>query len=203
MVVATGGEDAPVPPRRGRPTLVNPLTIAAEAFRLWSARGVQATTWAEIAEASGVSIRTLMRHFPAQTDIAWVGVPAAVERLRRELDAAPARLAAMAVVRRGVHASVIDPAYITQEWLQLVANDPQLRAAASVGWRPWTAAISAFIAARAPAASAVVCAALAAAVQAATFTALLEAVDDRTAAVDAALDALDFRLPTRWTRGTP
>jgi AcrR family transcriptional regulator len=199
MVVATGVHDAAAAPRRGRPTLVDPVTIAAEAFRLWSARGVQGTTWAELAEATGVSIRTLMRHFPAQTDIAWVGVPAAVERLRRELDAAPAGLAAMAVVRRGVHASVIDPAadaHITREWLELVANDPQLRAAASVGWRPWTAAISAFIAVRAPSASAVVCVALAAAIQAATFTALLEAVDDRTAAVDAALDALDLRLPT-------
>lgn len=183
----------------GRPTVIDRDAVAAAALEVWSHQGVSATTWADLALATGVSVRTLMRHFPAQSDIAWVGVPAAVDRLQNALDAAPADLEPMDALRRGIIASVIDPAsdaHATETWLAVVAEEPLLRAASTHAWRPWTAVIAGHLERCAPAAAPALCAALAAAVQAATVTALLEASADRFATLEAALRAIDLHLPT-------
>ena len=39
-----------------------------------SARGFEAIGWRDVADRSGVSVRTLMRHCSSGADLAWIGV---------------------------------------------------------------------------------------------------------------------------------
>lgn len=66
---------------RGRPSVVDHDAVAEAAILLWTERGYEQTTWRDLAEATGVSERTLLRHFQTRAAIAWTGVDAARERL--------------------------------------------------------------------------------------------------------------------------
>ena len=61
-------------PRRGRPTKVDPAQISTVALHLFERRGFDAVTMQEVADAAGVSQRTLFRHFPSKSDLVWDGL---------------------------------------------------------------------------------------------------------------------------------
>lgn len=61
-------------PRRGRPPSVDPAEILNVALRLFERRGFDAVTMQEVADAAGVSLRTLFRHFPSKSDLVWEGL---------------------------------------------------------------------------------------------------------------------------------
>lgn len=63
-------------PKRGRPPSADPAQIASVALRLFERRGFDAVTMHEVAEATGVSERTLFRHFPTKSDLVWGGLKA-------------------------------------------------------------------------------------------------------------------------------
>lgn len=198
-------EKVPAGRGRGRPGVIDREAVAAAAFRAWGDRGVRATTWADLAAATGVSVRTLMRHYPDPTDIAWVGVPSAVERLRRAAADIPAETNLGEAIRRCVLASILDPGLTVAQasrWTAMIAGDPDLRSAATNGYRPWTKALAALIGTRAPTIAPAAAQALAAGIGAMAFESLLGAADtaDPLAAVEAALDLLDIHVP-RQRRG--
>src|SRR6478752_4444037 len=85
---------------RGRPSVVDVDAIAEVAFELWSTRGYGATGWKELADATGVSSRTLMRHFGTRDRIAWAEVEAANERLADAIAVLPPDLPPAEAVRR-------------------------------------------------------------------------------------------------------
>lgn len=60
--------------KRGRPPTADPMQVAAIALQLFERRGFDAVTMDEIADAAGVSPRTLFRHFPTKSDLVWHGL---------------------------------------------------------------------------------------------------------------------------------
>lgn len=74
--------------KRGRPPTAKPARIASIALRLFERRGFDAVTMDEIAEAAGVSARTLFRLFPTKSDLVWQGL----EEMRDAVSAQAASL---------------------------------------------------------------------------------------------------------------
>jgi AcrR family transcriptional regulator len=64
----------------GRPVEADPDAIALTALRLFAARGIDDVTMAEVAQAAGVSRRTLYRWFPSKAALVWGGAAEADER---------------------------------------------------------------------------------------------------------------------------
>ncbi|MFD7660174.1 TetR/AcrR family transcriptional regulator [Actinosynnema sp. NPDC059797] len=77
--------------RTGRPPLTERrkaetrLEIARAAVRLFAARGVAATSAEDVAEAAGISVRTLWRYFPAKEDCVQPLFTAGIEAVARLL----------------------------------------------------------------------------------------------------------------------
>ena len=152
-------DDPPSPPSsggrrgRGRPSVIDSGAVAEAAFKLWRERGFAETSWADLAEATGVSARTLLRHFHTKADIAWIGVAYATERLRGALEKTSAADSLADAIRTGVVSSVshhprvqrVNPA-----WLRLIADEPELLAMAPRAYRPWIDELAAFIGRRVP-----------------------------------------------------
>lgn len=61
-------------PKRGRPPSADPSKIARVALRLFERQGFDAVTMHEVADAAGVSVRTLFRLFPTKSDLVWEGL---------------------------------------------------------------------------------------------------------------------------------
>lgn len=173
-VGAVSNSDAPAP-QRGRPTVLDRAAIAAETFRLWNERGFAAVGWREISEATGVSVRTLVRHFPKKSDIAWLGVPAATRRLRDALEATPAGAPVGEAARHAIVASIADEpmAPAGPGWIRVVCAEPELAGSAPAAYRPWIDELARFFAERTPGISPVAATAVASGYQAATFAALV------------------------------
>ncbi|WP_068165992.1 TetR/AcrR family transcriptional regulator [Rhodococcus phenolicus] len=166
---------------RGRPTVLEPEFVAETAFRLWSLRGYDSTSWNDIADATGISTRTLIRHFSTKSAIAWVGVASATQRLRESLSAVPDSVPLGEAVRTAVADSVSHHPRVQRvgpDWLRLIASTPELVATASQAYRPWITELARYITRRNPEVPPAVGRALATAYQAAAFAALTEWAED-------------------------
>ncbi|MFF2274394.1 TetR/AcrR family transcriptional regulator [Agromyces sp. NPDC058126] len=174
----TSAEDAaPEAPTRGRgrPSIVDGDAVAEAAFALWSEHGYAATGWKELGDATGVSTRTLMRHYGTRDRIAWGEVESANDRLARSIAEMSPETPAAEAVRRAIVASVSHDAHVRRSaaaWFRLIASEPELAATAAAADLAWTGRLAEFLGSRLPGASAGTCRALAAAMQAATFAAL-------------------------------
>lgn len=188
---------------RGRPRVIDADRVAETAIRLWRERGYRATGWKDIADATGVSVRTLMRHFGSRADIPWTGVDAATRRLATSLAALPDDVPTGEAIRRAVVDSVTHSEQVLRaapDWLAVVAHEPDLLVAAPRAYAPWIGAIAEFIADRNPSAPPAICHALATAYQAAAFAALADwaadgAGENPDRAVDRMLRWLDVHAP--------
>ena len=196
---------------RGRPSVIDADRIAETAIALWRERGYRTTGWKDIAEATGVSVRTLMRHFGSRAEIPWTGVDAAAQRLAISLAAMPDDVPTGEALRRAIVDSVTHSEQIFRaapDWLAVVANEPDLMVAAPRAYAPWTGAIAVFIAHRNPDAPPAICHAPATAYQAAAFAALADWAEDGSRedpdrAVDRMLRWLDVHAPTADDGGGP
>lgn len=162
--------------QRGRPTVIDPVAVSEAVLDLWWTEGYATTGWREIADVTGISVRTLMRHFPARSDIAWTGVPAATARLAAALEAVPGTTHLGGALRTAVARSVSHDALVRRvapRWLRLVAREPELAASATAAYRPWTEILAAFVRRHAPDVPDATARAVAAAYQAAAFEALV------------------------------
>lgn len=74
------------------------------ALDLYSKRGFQQTTVAEIAERAGLTERTFFRHFADKREVLFSGAAVLVERIVGTLDTAPRSLAAIDAVGLAVEA---------------------------------------------------------------------------------------------------
>lgn len=162
---------------RGRPSIVDVMDISEAAIALWHERGYATTGWKELAEVTGVSARTLMRHFSSRAEIAWLGVAPAIERMRAAAPSIPHGIPLNNALRQLLGASVSrDPkvAALGPDFIELVTNEPEIAALASASHNVWLLAVADFIADRDPAMPPVIAAAIAAAYQSALFSALTE-----------------------------
>lgn len=182
--------------------MLDRAAIATATFRLWNERGYGAVGWRDIAEATGVSVRTLVRHFTRKSDIAWVGVPAATRRLRDALEAMPEDTPVDEAARRAIVASISDvpmsPA--GPDWIRVVCAEPELAGSAPTAYRPWIEQLARFVDQRIPDISPAAATAIASGYQAATFAALVAWSEGqaRGSAATAADEALAWlAVPTR------
>lgn len=188
---------------RGRPTVIDADRITRAAFEVWSTQGYAQTGWKEIADATGVSVRSLIRHFGSRSALAWGGVPAATERLTAALTAYRGRPTADAI-RLAVVASASGDERIGEigpEWVHLVSSEPELLATAPAAHGPWNDVLAAELHGRLRTAPLPVCAALAEAYRSVAFAAMTQwaregATCDPATYVDAMLRWLDVRLTT-------
>ncbi|WP_125132503.1 TetR family transcriptional regulator [Microbacterium sp. 10M-3C3] len=79
--------------------------LQAAAFDVIRARGFDAVTVAEIAEAAGVTERTFFRHFADKREVLFDGQSTFVTAVAEAVAAAPARHDAVAAVRHGFDAA--------------------------------------------------------------------------------------------------
>ncbi len=180
---------------RGRPSIVDALAISEAAIALWHVQGYANTGWKEISEATGVSTRTLMRHFSSRAELAWVGVIPATERMAAAAPTIPPGLPLGEAVRALIRASVTrDPkiAALGPDFLSLVASEPEIAALAPGAHNPWITEVAAFIAARRPNLPTAVTRAIATAYQSALFAAMTEWAANDTSGE--AVDAIDAML---------
>lgn len=75
--------------RPGRPQIADPDAIALIAVGLFAERGFDAVTMDDIAAASGISRRTLFRHFATKSDLVWRDFFATYERISRRMEQSP------------------------------------------------------------------------------------------------------------------
>lgn len=193
----------PPEPRRGRPTVIDRDAIGEAAFRLWDEQGFAATTWRDISEASGVSIRTLTRHFNSQLDLVAMGVDAASDRLRNALADAPDGLTLDEFAKRLVLAAVtVDSASgnIPLIWQRVLTKEPLLRSAFTSASDGWTGLLAEAITTHSPTVSTPTSHAIAASLHAAAASAMLDwamagGAGRSTDAVAEALTWLSVRQP--------
>ena len=76
--------------------------LAKAALELYSERGFEETTVAEIAKRAGLTERSFFRHFAVKREVLFSGGAVLEEHLVRAVDEAPKSLAAIDVVRRAV-----------------------------------------------------------------------------------------------------
>ncbi|BDT91432.1 hypothetical protein IFM12275_14080 [Nocardia sputorum] len=188
---------------RGRPSVLDSSAVAESALRLWSERGYASTSWSDLARATGISTRTLLRHFSSRSEIAWLGVEPATARLQDALDNAPRAGELSLVIRSAIVESVSHEPRVRRvapDWLRLISSEPELAATAPLAYRPWIETLARYIASRLPDAPAAICRALATAYQAAAFAALIEWADagahgDCADAVEEMLRWMDIHAP--------
>lgn len=193
----------PAPRRPGRPSVLDTRAVSAGALRLWTDRGFATTNWNDLAEATGISTRTLLRHFSSRAEIAWLGVAPATDRLRDVLTGAAEDAPPALVVRTAIVESVSrDPRIheLAPAWLRLISSEPELAATAPRIYQPWIDTLSGYLARRLPGSPAAICRALATAYQSATFAALIEWAESGAGAdcadsVDRMLRWMDAHLP--------
>lgn len=169
-------EQLPPKKTRGRPTVLDAESVGAIALELWNEHGYENVSWADIARASGVSVRTLTRHFDSKPSLAWVGSSRSTEILTRCLRTMP--------LDGDVHEALVDAIAesidksITIElsghaWIKAVASIPEIGVTASHAFEPWIEVLSTFVGERLPSLQPFQCVAVAHAYQAATLSAML------------------------------
>lgn len=138
-------------PRRGRPPLADIEELRALALTEIERRGYADVSMAALAEAVGVSVRTLHRYFPAKADIVWGGVDGSIEALKQGLDEVDERLGTIEALRAAVlsvfarDAREVD---LQRARLRLIVLSPDLRASQSATFEGWREALVGFIARR-------------------------------------------------------
>ena len=76
-------------PAVGRPSATTAGEIARVAVTLFAERGYDAVTMEDVAQAIGISRRSLFRYFATKADLVWDGIDPAVDEFRRQLADAP------------------------------------------------------------------------------------------------------------------
>ncbi|WP_221585486.1 mycofactocin system transcriptional regulator [Microbacterium sp. G2-8] len=142
------------PPRsRGRARRVSHGELGTVALELFVERGFEETTMDDIADAAGVSRRTLFRYFPSKNDLPWGDFDGMLDRLRSHL----ARVPVDVPVREALRAAVIEfnsfppeTAHIHRERMRLLLHVPALRAHSALRYAAWQQVVADFVATRTP-----------------------------------------------------
>ncbi|GAA1775526.1 TetR family transcriptional regulator [Agromyces lapidis] len=123
---------APGAPRapRGRPVEVDPEALAAVALALFDERGFDEVTMAEVADAAGVSRRTLFRYYPSKPDLVWGGFDEAIARFEASLGAEGTKPSVTALHRAYVAMAEFPPELlgVTRQRLRIIDAHPAVLA---------------------------------------------------------------------------
>lgn len=72
--------------RPGRPQIADPDRIVLAAVSLFAERGYDSVTMDDVAAASGISRRTLFRHFASKAELVWRDFFLRYERVREQIE---------------------------------------------------------------------------------------------------------------------
>src|SRR5262249_38230135 len=101
--------------------------LAQAGLELFVERGYEATTLAEIADAAGVSRRTICAYFPSKEDILCASLQAARDALARALAARPAGQDAFDALREFILSAEHEKTELDLKLEQVIAGDETLR----------------------------------------------------------------------------
>jgi mycofactocin system transcriptional regulator len=132
----------------GRPEVTSHAAIEAAAFRLFAERGFEQTTLDAIAEAVGVSRRTLFNYYPSKNDIPWGQFDQTLDHFRTLLRDQPDGLPLWETVHRAVSAFNEFPADAQPphvERMRLILHTPALQSHAAIRHAEWRQVIEEYV----------------------------------------------------------
>lgn len=99
------------------------------AFALYSERGFEQTTVAEIAERAGLTERTFFRHFTDKREVLFSGAAALHDELVSTVEGAPNSLAPLDAAAAGINAiaAVLPERAVAQRRQTIIAANPELQ----------------------------------------------------------------------------
>jgi mycofactocin system transcriptional regulator len=135
----------------GRPEATSHHAIEQAAFRLFAERGFDATTLDAIAEAVGVSRRTLFRYYRSKNDIPWGQFDRTLESFRQILRDLPQDRPTHEIVQQGVLVfnefdAAADPPH--RDRMRLILETPTLQAHSVLRYSEWREVIAEYVAER-------------------------------------------------------
>lgn len=136
---------------RGRPRSVTHAQISAVALDLFARHGFDETTVDDIADAIGISRRTLFRYFPSKNDMVWGDFDWVLGRLRGYLAERPSEEPLLTAMSEAVIASNSYDAEQLPELrirMTLITTVPALQAHSMLRYAAWRAVIAEFVAER-------------------------------------------------------
>lgn len=137
--------------RTGRRPATDHDSVEAQALKLFWCNGFEETTIQAIADACGISRRTVFRYFPSKDDIAWGSFDASLEHLAAVLDASPPAMPLHEAVQRAVlDFNRLDDDAVEQHRVRmtLILRTPALQAHSALRYAGWRRVIAEFVAAR-------------------------------------------------------
>ncbi|WP_207007001.1 mycofactocin system transcriptional regulator [Nocardioides aromaticivorans] len=136
---------------RGRPEATSHAAIEQAAFTLFAERGFARTTLDAIAEAVGVSRRTLFRYYQSKNDIPWGQFDRTLDHFRELLADQPDDLPVHAAIHRAVVEFNRFPADAHpphRERMRLILTTPELQAHSVLRYAEWRQVIAEDVARR-------------------------------------------------------
>jgi mycofactocin system transcriptional regulator len=135
----------------GRPEVTSHAAIEQAAFRLFAARGFEATTLEAIAREVGVGRRTLFRYYRSKNDIPWGQFDRTLEGFRQILAETPEGVGVHAAIGRAVvefnrFPANASPSHV--ERMRLLLGTPALQAHSALRYAEWRRVIAEYAAAR-------------------------------------------------------
>ena len=137
--------------RPGRPPGTSRRAVSRTALELFAERGFEETTVDDIADALGVSRRTLFRYFASKNDMAWGDFDWVLARLRRCLqDTGPDEPLHQALGRAVVASNRYEADQLPELRIRmrLITGVPALQAHSALRYAEWRAVIAEFVARR-------------------------------------------------------
>jgi TetR/AcrR family transcriptional regulator, regulator of mycofactocin system len=137
--------------RPGRPPGTSRSAVSRTALEMFAEHGFEETTVDDIAEALGVSRRTLFRYFASKNDMVWGDFDWVLGRLRRCLDATAADEPLHEALRR---AAVESNRYEDEQLpelrirMRLITGVPALQAHSALRYAEWRDVIAEWVAKR-------------------------------------------------------
>jgi TetR/AcrR family transcriptional regulator, regulator of mycofactocin system len=135
----------------GRRRITSRAELEQVAFDLFDRQGFERTTIDDIASAAGIGRRTFFRYYPSKNDLAWGDFDAELARMRRRLNAAPARAPLMDAIRHAVvDFNRVAPEQIPahRRRMELILRVPALQAHSTLRYAAWRQVIADFVAER-------------------------------------------------------
>lgn len=135
----------------GRPEVTSHSAIEQAAFRLFAERGFEGTTLDHIADAVGVTRRTLFRYYASKNDIPWGQFDLTLEHFRALLDDQSRSISLPEAVARGVVAFNDFPADAEPHHavrMRLILETPTLKAHSALKYAEWRGVVARFAAER-------------------------------------------------------
>ncbi len=137
--------------RPGRPPGTSRRAVTRTALELFAEHGFDETTVDDIADALGVSRRTLFRYFASKNDMVWGDFDWVLDRLRADFAALDRRMPLMQALRRAAVSSNTYPPEALPELrlrLTLITTVPALQAHSMLRYAEWRHVVAEFAAQR-------------------------------------------------------